>query len=248
MMFDKEELEKRKLRAEIDEIVQRKAFEKRRIESEEKKVFRIIPRGALKSLLISIPIVITILSGIVAIWIEVSGFLDRKEKEYAFTLNDNMIKLVKQLNCKNPDEREYAAILLSAYEKDAIPILLWNLERTDAPNATIKSLSLIKEKTKIETDKVLNPLLNSARVVFNRECHKPKMNIRPIRNYIMALGELGTEKKKSVIELLKNLKEQIDKKQPPFADGVKYGIRNEADNAINKLITNPGFRRKPHDT
>ena len=186
--IDKEYLEKQKLQAEINEIEFRIKTKKDQIESDQKKIFRIVPLGALKTLSRSIPVVLTILTGIVAIWIQFNQYLDKKEKEYEFNLNQVMVGLVAKLNSKEPREREDATILLSAYEEDAIPILLWNLKTTDTPESTIQSLKLISEKESLNADKVLDKLLESAQEIFNNLENKQSINERPIYNYIDALA------------------------------------------------------------
>jgi hypothetical protein len=232
--IDKEHLEKQKLQAEIDEIKFRIKANKDQLESDKKKIFRMIPLSTLKTMSRSIPIALTILTGIVAIWIQFNQYLDKKEKEYEFSLNQVMVGLVAKLNSKDLAEREDATILLSAYEKNAIPILLWNLKTTETPESTIQSLKLIGEKESLKKDKVLDQLLESAKNVFDKLKGGHNINIQSITNYIMALGELGEQNEQKTIAILTSLKGQIEKNSK-IGIAEKYAIRYQIKMAFNKF-------------
>lgn len=205
-MLDKEELEKTKLQCEINEIEQR-------IKSESKKAKWEMPKAVATITLTFISVAI----GITTIWTKSATFLEQRGKEQSINLSRQMIDLVNQLNSEDSvkqenAKQENAAILLSYYKKDAIPILLRNLQRAENPDATIESLKLIKEDTDLSPQDVINSLKKSAKKVFATNKETEEKTVRAFKNYITALGELGTERKNEVINLLQNLKNRIEKK------------------------------------
>ena len=234
-MDDKAELEKQKLRAEIDEIKYKTKRLQDADENDNKRIVLSISKGSLKTFLKPIPIFVTVISAIFAIYMQSDRFFSQKAKEYEFNLNKTMIDLVKDLNGNNPDNREYAAILLSAYEKDSISILLWNLQRTKSPQATIQSLRLIKKKQKVDADEVLTPLFAAAKEVFDEAYHDPKVNIFAVRNYIMALGELGKENKDKSIQLFKELWTNMKEKRPPLSMAEDHILKTNLSDFCKKL-------------
>jgi len=230
-MIDKEELEKRKLQIEVEEIEQRIESEGKRIEGENKSAkwehARILATIGLTS--------ISIIIGIVTIWTKSATFLEQREKEQGFRLNKEMLTLVDQLNADKDYEQENAAILLSYFKKDAIPILLMNLARTKRPEATIDSLKLIKENKKVKPREILEPLIKSAKKVFSIKDAKNDKAFTAIRNFTMALGELGKEKEEDITQLLNFLKRQFEDKRLVTTDAAEYVITEEIDSSLKKL-------------
>jgi hypothetical protein len=233
-MADREELEKKKLQVEVDEIEQRIESERKRIEAENKST-----TWERAKILATIGLTfISITIGIVTIWTKSATFLEQREKEQGFRLNKEMLDLVDQLNADKDYEQENAAILLSYFKKDAIPILLMNLRRTNRPEATIDSLKLIKGNKKVKPNEVLDPLIKSAKKVFSSKDVKSDKAIIAFRNYIMALGDLGKEKEKDVTGLLENLKKQVEGKKLDVTDPAVDVITQEIDRSLKKLQEN----------
>lgn len=229
IMAEKEELEKKKLQAEIDEIELRIESDQGKIDSERKNALK----DNIRRWTALVMGFITIISGIVAIWINSSTFLAQKKKEYEFNINREMIILVQQLSSGKKYERDNAAILLSAFEKDAVPILLNNLDRRDSPEATIESLKLISEKEGV-TNEVLDPLIKRAEEVFDREYRKSDVEYTSIINYVKALEKLGKEKENDVLELLNEVRKKIEKKQD-ITSARKTLIAEAIDLALENL-------------
>jgi hypothetical protein len=146
-----------------------------------------------------------------------------------------MISLVDQLNKSDTYTKENAAILLSYYNRDAVPILLKNLERAEKPEATIYSLELIKEKPAVRSRDIVDPLLKSANKIFATNIIQDDRTIIAFRNYIRALPSLAIEKKQEVLNLLKNTKKHINnaKNNPNIniSSSAKHIIQTEIEKA-----------------
>lgn len=230
------ELRMKKLQAEIDEITFRIETEKGRIEADQGKIFRILTKGTLKAWAKSLPVVVTVLAGVVAMLIQAGGYLEQWGRKFDFDLNKEMIDLVvNDLNSDKQKKRESAEILLSAYEKHAIPVLLWNLERVDDPDATITSLSLIKAKSKVKPADVIDPLIKSAEKIFKIKDATKDKPFQAIDNYILALGTLGKEKKSRIKRLLKSFEKKVESKKIKLRDPDQDTIKQDINNAILKL-------------
>jgi hypothetical protein len=135
---------------------------------------------------------VTVLGGVLAFYVQASDFLMQRERQYELQLDQQLVTLVTQLNSETELVREGAVLLLSAYEADAIPILLWSLDRFREPDAIIQSLRLIDDKPSVSTDQILDPLLASAHEVLARGLDNAQVSdIRTLVNHIMALGEFG---------------------------------------------------------
>jgi len=226
-MVDKGELEKQKLQVEIKEI-------ELKIESEIKST----KRQRVKNLTTIILTYTSIAIGIITIWTKSETFLRQKEREQNFVLNKEMITLVDQLNENDIRKQENAAILLSFFKKDAIPILLMNLERSQNPKATIESLKLIKENREKKPQEVLDPLIKSARKIFSASEIADDKDLLAFSNFVEALGELGKEKEKDVEELLNNLMRQVEEKKIKLTNPYKFIIKETIQKSVEKLRKN----------
>lgn len=244
-MVNKKELEKQKIEAEIKEIEFKILTGKKAKLSEFLKNWTTIGIAA-----------ISIITGFYTLWENLS----QRKKEYDFKLNKEIITLSEQLNSKDKYIRENAAILLSAYEKDAVPLLLKSLERFEKPESIIYSLKLIKEKE--ETKVILNPLIEIAKEIFEREysflrseeesaSDSNKKAQIAIANYIETLGELckgkivGNNVKiiknecSESIELFNSLKKRIEERKPPVAVSAKDTIKEKINEACEKIKNTP---------
>lgn len=140
--MSKEELEKEKLRAEIAELEQ-----KTRLAGEGHR------RERRKQLSVLGVAVVTITSGLIGAGITASTFLDQRQRAYDLTLTKEIIQLSESLAHESETRRTTAALLLSAYEQDAVPLLLMRLEsaRSEAEvEAIVRSLQQITTKEKVD--------------------------------------------------------------------------------------------------
>ena len=232
-MNNKGDLEQQKLQVEIEEIKFKIESERNKIESEKNKGFR----ENLRSWATAIIAFLTVVTGIVTLWIQSETFLSQQKRQQDFVLNRELIQLVNDLKSENPVIQEDAVILLSFFKEGAIPILLKNLERTQDPSATIESLRLIKENKKVEPKEVLGPLLKSASKIFSvSEIVDDEVSADlSISNYISALGELGREKKKEVEDLLNDLRNRVEEGRITLSDVDKDIITQGIKKSLEKI-------------
>jgi hypothetical protein len=197
-MPNKEILERNKLLSEIEEI-------NFILNSRKKIKWKIIGWGN------CILILIAIFAGGTKFYFDTRNLINQKEKESKFRVNESIISLVKDLSLEGDSQedrnkREYATLLISSYEKEAIPILIWNLDRADEPEATIEAMRMVNKKVK--SNIVIEPLYNAAEKIFIREYGQSNKSIDmdSIKKYMRVLGIFGKEKKKSVEKLLQDAK------------------------------------------
>ena len=217
-MADIDEIKKKKLQAEIREIDFKIKAEQNRIESEKEGSLR----EDLKGWMGIITPIASLSIAVISVW----SFLDQRQKEYEFNINKEMIALVNQMSDSTKIKSEHAAVLLSSFEKGAVPILLTNLESTENRQAVIESLTWIKSKKNVdEVEDVIQPLLNRAEKIIHRELSKPPetLNRRPILNYLFAIGELCQDRKQEVITKLEHWKKEIS------AEDLQIDILNRDD-------------------
>lgn len=105
----------------------------------------------------------------------VKKYFDEQSKSVQFTLNENMISAMDSLNSKNTSEAENAILILSYYEMNAIPVLLFNLERTNLENSELisnyyETINLIyKRKRSGIVDRVVVKLEENFNSLFEGE-------------------------------------------------------------------------------
>lgn len=224
-----DDLEKEKLKAEIREIKLRVATERNRINVEKKRGFKFIK--FLRNWAAVIIAFITIITGSLTIGTKIYTFLKEKEIAQDVKVGKQMRELVDDLGSKDKN-REYTAILLSAYEERAIPILLMSL-RTGSPESITEALRLIKEKVKPKV--VIDPLIESTKRAFSQEHRKNDTKYQTsIKNHLYALGELGKEKEGDIVVLLENLEERIEE-DSELTGGNKTIIKKDITKTSNKL-------------
>lgn len=239
-MADKEELEKQKLQAEIEEIKLKVKAENQRLDAERKDA----SRANLRSWAAIIISLITIVTGGFTIGEKFYAFLSQNEQAQKVKVSKEMIELVKGLNSNNENDRTNAILLLSAFEMDAVPVLLKNLESSDNPEPLIESLERIKERMEIKgpfryffpsrSKDFLNTLRKRAQEVFDQELKNLKTSddatstdisnhaYLAIMNYINALKRL--DNKKNVEDLFQEWTTEIEKRQP-IAKSVKEDFK-----------------------
>ncbi len=239
-MAEKEDLEKQKLEAEIKEIELKMLAEKSKIELEKKSSFRENLRGWV-TLLIAIG---TLITGGFTIGKKTYSSLTSSATQNEVKVTNEMIELVNKLSASEGAGRDYAAVILSSYGEEAVPILLKSLEWSgENPETLIDALKLIKNRD-IKKDYVLVSLLKSAKVVFERELpnlqkesevssSKPSGRARrKILNYVQALREVGDEEGMEVKKILIDLQDKIEKRVPPVKQVVIRDIKEEIGKAF----------------
>lgn len=223
----KEELELTKLYTEV-EILKVKLESERR-EHEEK-----IKRNHFESRLKNwTPIILTgvsILAGLFGILFPSFKYLQQQKERYKFEFNKEMVGFVNDLSSPDEDKKERAIMMLTYYESDAVPILLYRLEKihyeqkqliTNALRG-IQNLS-IKDKELIESR-----LMTNAQDFFQRGYVEPiekvENKIFGLLNYIYAFGELGDTRKAEYVSFLDTIKARIQ-------------VSDEDERTIEKIIS-----------
>lgn len=141
---------------------------------------------------------ISIAAGILALWDNTEKYLDTRKAEEArllkesnFQYNDKMATLVSSLD--DPEATDRSVMLLKYFGRDAIPILLFKLERTKPESAdrVVQSILEIYENSKAE-DTIFNKITYDAENMFKAESRKPNPNDRNLNgllNYLKLYQE-----------------------------------------------------------
>ena len=223
-MSEKEELEKKKIEVEIEEIIQNLEAKNKNAKWDKVKVVTTLALTF-----------VSIIIGLVTILTSSATFLEQQRKNNDFELNKEMIQLVAKLNHADPYEQESAAILLSYFNEEAIPILLMNLKRTQNPEYTIQSLKLIDDNENIKEGSVLAALINEAENVFNSTNILDKEQLIKFENYVKALSDLGKLQPQKITNMLDTVKVKIRDNRINTTEESLYIIQTVIDNSINKL-------------
>jgi len=182
-------LEKEKLEAEIQLLqnqVNRDSEENSRKQRLEK--FKIV-----------LPIILTgvsILAGLFGILFPSLQYIKQQKEEYKFQFNSDMMQFISDLGSDDSDKSEQAIMMLSFYERDAIPVLLFKLERVkfDDKGTVINALKNIEELSE-KDNLVIERLFGNSERFFERGYREPFEKIsnktHGLLNYIYALGEFG---------------------------------------------------------
>jgi len=132
-----------------------------------------------------------------------------------------MIDKVTVVLNSDSEEVDKLILQLSAYEMEAVPFLLYKLEKTSADTKlfiTMRSLQMILEKKKVNDDEFIETIIKSARFFIMpringtiAENNLPKSDICGNINYILFLGIIRTNNKKKVDSFYEELEEEIKK-------------------------------------
>ncbi|OGK99227.1 MAG: hypothetical protein A3E31_09515 [Candidatus Rokubacteria bacterium RIFCSPHIGHO2_12_FULL_73_22] len=207
--MDRDELERLKLQAEIDELRVKADTARAAAESERKRRVR----NSLVAWVGVLTAAATLGGAALGVYIQGSNFLLERKRTKEVQLTERMVELVGKLGGDNPYARETSALLLASYEGDAIPILLWNLERVQEPAATIEALRLVKGKKSVGEAALLGVLLRAAEDSFAREEGKnawTEESARALANYAACIGELSTAQPRPALELLDRWQRRLD--------------------------------------
>ena len=235
-LLTKDELERLKLQMEIEEAFDRRGAHRKVAERRRRFWDGMAQRVALVGAIVTV--LITLAGG----FYTADEFLDQRSRRYDIELDQHMVALARQLY-ESPEgaQRQVAALMLSAYETAAIPLLLWNLEQ--APNeaaqeAVIEALRLIEEKSRVKPDTVLTSVLTAARRVMRRELARPADQVREetIVRYIDAAAAFADADTAKALAFFEEAERMIDAKPFPvefaFVQGVLQQVIGEARSRI----------------
>ncbi len=229
-MTDKEksvpDLEKEKLEIEIKLLKQN--LEKEKKESKGKKNIGEISRKNLTLLLA----IISVVGGFIGIILPVNQYFTEKKKQMLPELNSDIIKLVGQLNSSNDTTQEDAAVMLTYYGRDAIPILLLKLERSTPPE-TERLIHTIKSIHEEEPLAVMNEIRDAFRAEVEKNYSEASIDDMSyetrIYNYIDLLMnlELSWRQKRKLKSLCADFEEGIpiaasDEFKETFVNDLNY--------------------------
>lgn len=208
-MADREELEKQKLQAEIDLLRAQLDIEKGKKDKEEKSKESKIT-AAEKRLKNWLPLILTIIALGGGLWgglfEPISNFIRERQRDYEVNWNEKMIGFVDNLSNDDQSKVNYAIIMLSAYELDALPILLLTLEQTKTTDNEAdlirRALKDIYDKPSLDKEKFNEEILKSASRFFDigkgKKIDDMKNKVDGLINYIAILGEFGADNKTEI--------------------------------------------------
>jgi len=220
-MADREELEEQKLQAEIDLLRLQLEIEKGKKDKEEKNKESKI-EAAEKRIKNWLPLILTIVAigaGLWGLFEPISNFVRERQRAYEVDWNEKMIGFVNDLSSEDQSKVNTAIMMLSAYELDALPFLLFKLEETRYTSTTEvdliqRALRIIHDKTSLDKDKFNALILKSAHQFFESGKGK-KMNdmenkVDGLINYITILGNFGADNKKNISDFFVMLDTTIE--------------------------------------
>lgn len=186
------DLGQQKLRLEIKKLAAEVKQIEARLRSERDRAAK------LKQYLGILIAIVTLGAGGWGLYTGASTFLDQRERQYEVTVSKELIELSRQLASEDRIVRANAAILLSAFEVHAIPILVENLSVTDKAGLhddIRNSLALIMKKKRLaETpDLVLIPLKDQMVFVFEEQARRLEPSLEVILNYVETLAVLAND-------------------------------------------------------
>ena len=139
--------------------------------------------------------VVTLAAGGCGLFKQAQAFLEERARRFDIQLDAKMIELSFQLDSPEPKEASSAAVLLSAYEDHAVPILVDHLRDANPKlkDDLIESLERIMGKKRIrkDPDKVLSPLLRQTSLVFREETRDPWPSSKEMSNYLDAIERVA---------------------------------------------------------
>lgn len=154
--------------------------------------------------------IITILGGIVTLWIKSDQYISQQKTQYDRNLNQQMVEFVNDLTSDNDEKRDLALMMLSYFEFDAIPIYLYKLERSSHENAfavtlMIKNiLSTDAMRAKESTDLIIKYTSD----LFVKELNKnmEELQIDALLNFLLLLREIEVRDQ----QLFENLSDRLN--------------------------------------
>jgi len=202
-------LEKRKLNEEVKEIEERNRVTHRTLLQNEIRSWTTLVGGML-----------TGIGAIVTLVFQGGNYLDQRKSENQFQVNSEIIKLVNQLNDPRPESQQNAAILLSFFGEQPVPILISQLDIPEGrannypkPITIQKSLELIIHRDSTNQsmiNSIVNQLIDQSKSAYGRALRDEK-NLSALDNYLETLLLLKHVRPKQIQPVLDKMKEGIEK-------------------------------------
>jgi hypothetical protein len=135
----------------------------------------------------------TILAALVTAWITASSYFNQQERNGELQLTDPLIRVAQQLSSDEEFDRQTATLLLSALEKNAVPVLLLTLAKHPQDSTyAIEALSLIETNPHVcAQEDVVGPLLNRATEEFQGSPLNDPPHAHAILSFTEAVGRLA---------------------------------------------------------
>lgn len=242
-----ENLEKEKLRAEIDILNAR--LETEYPDKEEKKEGWFskasVHAGRWSAILLG---AVTLFSAIWGVFLPLSEYLGEQQRALEFQLNTNMIGFVDDLNSEDPTIANRGVMMLSYYEENSIPILLFFLEGTqndqeEFREKIIEAIALIYEDS--SNDGIMEIILTKMENTFaeikdgykknNGLIEAPKR--RALLNYMELVSKMNLRSgsKSDIEDLYQTIK--VDICQTPTLEIDAYGIFSNVCQYLNEDVS-----------
>jgi len=175
-------------------------------------------------------VAIAIATAAAAIWgfiLPVNIYLKERRAALTYELNDQMIKLVTDLDSDTQAVAERSILLLSYYEENSIPILLYKLERTDLNSETMisnisETITKIYEKDKVDLSKLYRRV-NKKMKKLKSVSEINDFDLYTIHHILHIIDQLPMKEKESkeYLNKLIETREDLVKIDP---DSTKYSI------------------------
>lgn len=197
----------------------------------------------LKSFLPAIVTLVSIAAAMLAFWGDLQKYLAykeaeeiRKAKESNFQFNDKMVTLVNDLDNNKTSDR--AVMLLSYFGHDAIPILLFKLERTDkdSSNNVIVSIAEIYHNA-AENDTILHKILHNAEKAFDYQARyrtPDNRNLDALDNYFLLFEYMGIKEQDHIAVLGRSLSTIQTSVQAIQDEGTKDPLLSQIEKIRNQ--------------
>ena len=114
---------------------------------------------------------VTLISAIWGVFVPLSEYLDARRNALEYNLNENMIRFVKGLNSYDTDTAKQSVMMLSYYETNSIPILLYYFENSeidydvDLRAKIIETISMIYDGNK--NKKIIEEIIRGINISFD---------------------------------------------------------------------------------
>lgn len=124
---------------------------------------------------------IGIIGGLLTFWVKADAYLTQIEKEneqarfqHEINFNKEIIELIDDLNDEDRFVQEYAALMLTSYNLNSVPVLMFLLERKryEENQIYIQTLRNIFRKESIDRGMFFERIVGSTRLLFMKEYGK----------------------------------------------------------------------------
>ncbi len=162
---------------------------------------------------------VALFSAVFGVFVPLSEYLVEQRKALEYELNGNMINFVDGLNSTDPSVARRSIMMLSYYETNSIPILLFFLEdsqnnQEEFRQKIIETVGLIY--TNNSNDNIIDMILVKLQSNFNQLKNEGNNSIdakmfRPLYNFMDLINgmELNESDKEEVVVVYSSLKSRI---------------------------------------